>query len=238
MSHARGQLISFQSEKILLSAMGNKAGGEFADGAASAPGSHRVLTTMSSSETMISSPDSMERGRAAAAHSKLPLRPAISSPSSSDSIGETGAFFTTKVTVDDFELLNVVGRGSFGKVMQVKKKDTGKIYAMKVLKKKALVARRQVEHTKTERRVLEKINHPFIVSLRFAFQTEAKLYMVLDYFNGGELFFHLRNEHRFSEEKARFYASEIILAIQHLHSSNIVYRDLVILKRKMFLILI
>jgi len=130
------------------------------------------------------------------------------------------------MTTDDFELLKVVGKGSFGKVMQVKKKDTGKIYAMKVLKKSHLVARKQVAHTQTERKVLENIEHPFIVSLRFAFQTEDKLYMILDYFTGGELFFHLKNTGRFKEYRAKFYAAEIILAIECLHSHNIVYRDL------------
>jgi serum/glucocorticoid-regulated kinase 2 len=130
------------------------------------------------------------------------------------------------MTVSDFQLLKVVGKGSFGKVMQVKKKDTGAIYAMKVLKKDHLIKRKQVAHTKTERKVLASIDHPFVVSLRFAFQTETKLYMILDYFTGGELFFHLKAQQRFSEELARFYAAEIALALDCLHRNNIVYRDL------------
>lgn len=133
---------------------------------------------------------------------------------------------TTGVTAEDFELLKVIGKGSFGKVMQVKKKDTHKIYAMKVLKKAQLVKRKQVAHTKTERKVLEDISNPFIVSLRFAFQTDTKLYMILDYFTGGELFFHLKNGGRFTEERARFYAAEIAIALQCLHDHEIVYRDL------------
>jgi len=139
---------------------------------------------------------------------------------------EGGATFTTKVTADDFDLLKVVGKGSFGKVMQVRKKDTGKIYAMKILKKEQLVARKQVAHTKTERKVLEDIDHPFIVSLRFAFQTSSKLYMILDYFTGGELFYHLKNTGRFPEERCRYYAAEITLALEELHKNTIVYRDL------------
>ena len=130
------------------------------------------------------------------------------------------------MSVDDFDLLKVIGKGSFGKVMQVRKKDNGRIYAMKVLKKEQLVARKQVAHTKTERKVLEEIHSPFIVQLRYAFQTENKLYMILDYFTGGELFFHLKSEGRFTEERARFYAAEIILAIEILHSNTIAYRDL------------
>ena len=84
-----------------------------------------------------------------------------------------------------------MGKGSFGKVMQVMKIDSREIYAMKVLKKHHVIKRNQVEHTKTERNVLSMIDHPFIVRLRYAFQTSSKLYLVLDYCPGGELFFHL-----------------------------------------------
>lgn len=132
----------------------------------------------------------------------------------------------TKVTKDDFELLTVIGKGSFGKVMQVRKKDTGKMYAMKVLRKEAIIARKQVAHTKAEKSILQKIQHPFIVSLHYAFQTKDKLYMILDFVNGGELFFHLKKEGRFPEARVKFYAAEIISAMAHLHSLNIVYRDL------------
>lgn len=131
-----------------------------------------------------------------------------------------------KVSLDDFVLMTVVGKGSFGKVIQVKKKDTGKVYAMKVLKKEQVLKRKQFEHTMAERRILEEIDHPFIVSLRFAFQTTQKLYMIFDYFNGGELFHYLSKGGRFSEERARFYAAEIALGLEHVHSMNIIYRDL------------
>eukprot|EP01117_Protostelium_nocturnum_P009433 TRINITY_DN3367_c0_g1_i1.p1 TRINITY_DN3367_c0_g1~~TRINITY_DN3367_c0_g1_i1.p1 ORF type:complete len:429 (-),score=160.17 TRINITY_DN3367_c0_g1_i1:61-1347(-) len=131
-----------------------------------------------------------------------------------------------KLSTEDFELLNVIGKGSFGKVMQVKKKDDGKIYAMKVLNKEAIIARKQVAHTKAEKSILSKIQHPFIVRLHYAFQTKDKLYMILDFINGGELFFHLKKEGRFSEARVRFYAAQIVSAIAHLHSFDIVYRDL------------
>merc|ERR1719422_1346200 len=108
----------------------------------------------------------------------------------------------------------------------VRKRDDGEIYAMKVLKKKALVARKQVVHTQTERRVLSRIDNPFIVSLRYAFQSDAKLYMVLDFFNGGELFFHLKKDGRFPEQRARFYGGEICLALECLHLTGTIYRDL------------
>eukprot|EP01112_Ceratiomyxa_fruticulosa_P006119 TRINITY_DN16920_c0_g1_i1.p1 TRINITY_DN16920_c0_g1~~TRINITY_DN16920_c0_g1_i1.p1 ORF type:complete len:388 (-),score=91.85 TRINITY_DN16920_c0_g1_i1:245-1408(-) len=131
-----------------------------------------------------------------------------------------------RVTKDDFELLTVIGKGSFGKVMQVKKKDDGKVYALKVLRKDAIIARKQVTHTKSEKSILQAVQHPFIVQLHYAFQTKDKLYMVLDYVNGGELFFHLKKEGRFPEPRVRLYAAEIISAIAHLHSLGIVYRDL------------
>ena len=85
------------------------------------------------------------------------------------------------VNVDDFELLRVLGKGSFGKVFLVRLLATGGVYAMKVLKKSEVVRRRQVEHTRTERRIMGGIDHPFVVTLRFAFQTSDKLYMVTDY---------------------------------------------------------
>lgn len=131
-----------------------------------------------------------------------------------------------KITKDDFELLNVIGKGSFGKVMQVRKKTDGQIYAMKVLRKEAIIARKQVAHTRAEKSILQKIQHPFIVRLHYAFQTKDKLYMILDYVNGGELFFHLKKEGRFSEQRVKFYAAQITCAIAHLHSLGIVYRDL------------
>lgn len=131
-----------------------------------------------------------------------------------------------KMTTEDFELMKVVGKGSFGKVYQVKHKETGKIYAMKSLKKQQLLKRKQIEHTQTERKVLQQIKNPFIVNLKFAFQTKDRLYMVLDYFTGGELFYHLKTGGRFGYRRARFYAVEIALALECLHEAGIIYRDL------------
>jgi len=133
---------------------------------------------------------------------------------------------TEKVRLEDFELLKVLGRGSFGKVMQVRKKTDGKVYAMKILKKRAIIARNQVEHTKEERKILQSLQHPFLMTLRYAFQSKEKLYFVLDYFQGGELFFHLKNNRRFPEDVARIYVGEIGLALGHLHSLQVIYRDL------------
>lgn len=131
-----------------------------------------------------------------------------------------------KVTLDDFELKTMIGVGNFAKVLQVQKKDTGKIYAMKILNKSKLVESHQLEHTKTERIVLQYISHPFLVNLVYAFQTNDKLYMVMEFVSGGELFFHLKKEKRFSSERVKFYAAELFLAIEHLHNKGFVYRDL------------
>lgn len=128
--------------------------------------------------------------------------------------------------VDDFEYLKVVGRGAFGKVMQVRKKSSGAIYAMKILKKVDVIAKGQVEHTMAEKEILCLVNHPFVVSLRFSFQTKEKLYIITDYYNGGSLFFHLRKTRQFTEERAKFYGAELLSGLAHLHSQNIIYRDL------------
>jgi len=131
------------------------------------------------------------------------------------------------VSLDDFEMLKVIGRGSFGKVMQVRKKGAdGTIYAMKILKKKAIIQRNQVEHTLAERKILEALKHPFLMTLRYAFQTATKLYFVLDYYTGGELFFHLKKKRRFDEGEARIIVAEVALALGHLHSLDVIYRDL------------
>ena len=128
--------------------------------------------------------------------------------------------------VQDFEMIKLLGTGSFGKVILVKCKYNNQIYAMKVLKKEYVKKRKQEDHTKTERKILEKISHPFIVSLFFAFQDENKLYLITEFMQGGELFYHLHREKFFSIDRTKFYAAEIVLALEHLHRNNCIYRDL------------
>ncbi len=130
-----------------------------------------------------------------------------------------------KLTIDDFTVIKVVGKGSYGKVLLVKKNDDAATLAMKVLKKKHMIKRNQVEHTKTERSILELVKHPFIIQLRYAFQSQVKLYFVVDYCPGGELFFHIQKVERFNEEAAKFYAAQMVLALEHLHKLNIIYRE-------------
>ena len=130
---------------------------------------------------------------------------------------------------EDFQILKLIGKGTFGQVYQVRKKDTKRIYAMKVLQKKVIVQKKEVAHTVGERNILVRTamtDSPFIVGLKFSFQTPTDLYLVTDYMSGGELFWHLQKEGRFDEKRAKFYIAELILAFQHLHVHDIVYRDL------------
>ncbi|XP_068800257.1 ribosomal protein S6 kinase beta-2 isoform X2 [Struthio camelus] len=129
-----------------------------------------------------------------------------------------------------FELLRVLGKGGYGKVFQVRKvqgTNTGKIFAMKVLKKAKIACNaKDTAHTRAERNILEAVKHPFIVDLMYAFQTGGKLYLILECLSGGELFMQLEREGIFLEDTACFYLSEITLALGHLHSNGIIYRDL------------
>uniref|UniRef100_A0A3Q2P5D4 non-specific serine/threonine protein kinase n=1 Tax=Fundulus heteroclitus TaxID=8078 RepID=A0A3Q2P5D4_FUNHE len=136
-----------------------------------------------------------------------------------------------KVTMSDFEYLKLLGKGTFGKVILVKEKATGRYYAMKILKKEVIVAKDEVAHTLTENRVLQNSKHPFLTGLKYSFQTHDRLCFVMEYANGGELFFHLSRDRVFSEERARFYCAEIVSALDYLHSErDVVYRDLKILE--------
>lgn len=140
-------------------------------------------------------------------------------------------------------MLKVLGKGTFGKVVMCRDKVTKEVFAMKILKKDVIVAKDEIAHTLTENRVLQSTKHPFLTvsfvlanlllafifylqSLRYSFQTHDRLCFVMEYVNGGELFFHLSRERVFTEDRTRFYGAEITLAIQYLHQNGIVYRDL------------
>ncbi|MBN3297701.1 KS6AA kinase, partial [Amia calva] len=163
-----------------------------------------------------------------------------------------------KADPSQFELLKVLGQGSFGKVFLVRKvtpPDNNQLYAMKVLKKATLkvqfagsgcvvfeeichpfatqqqtcfsvVFMRDRVRTKMERDILADVNHPFVVKLHYAFQTEGKLYLILDFLRGGDLFTRLSKEVMFTEEDVKFYLAELALGLDHLHSLGIIYRDL------------
>lgn len=151
----------------------------------------------------------------------------VSVPPSELEIVDLGQSESKKSRPGDFAFLKVIGKGSFGKVLLAKHKTEEKFYAIKVLHKAAIRKRNEARHIMAERNVLLKnVKHPFLVGLHYSFQTSDKLYFVLDYVNGGELFFHLQRERYFPEHRARFYAAEIGSAIGYLHGLGIIYRDL------------
>ncbi|KAJ8281307.1 hypothetical protein GJAV_G00066030 [Gymnothorax javanicus] len=154
-------------------------------------------------------------------------------PGQTEEVELTGASVnrdSERVGPECFELLTVLGKGGYGKVFQVRKvqgSQTGKIFAMKVLRKAKIICNaKDTAHTRAEREILETVRHPFIVDLLYAFQTGGKLYLILECLSGGELFMQLEKEGIFMEDTACFYLSEITLALGHLHSNGIIYRDL------------
>jgi serine/threonine protein kinase len=156
----------------------------------------------------------------------------------SESVRERGGFTEPlegglkpkrKMTSEDFEAIRCLGKGTYGTVILVKQRTTGRLYAQKQLKKASLVVHKKlIEQTKTERQILESVNrHPFVVKLFYAFQDHEKLYLLLEYGQGGELFTHLNTEKMFTESVAAFYMAEMLLAISHLHNDlGVVYRDM------------
>jgi len=128
--------------------------------------------------------------------------------------------------LEDFELLDTLGTGSFGRVRLVMFKEDQKYYALKILKKSEVIYLKQVEHVKTEKHILERISHPFIVNLFGAFKDPKNLYLMMEYIIGGEFFSHLRKAGRFANDTSKFYAAEITLVFAYLHDLSILYRDL------------
>ncbi|KZS87749.1 kinase-like protein [Sistotremastrum niveocremeum HHB9708] len=126
----------------------------------------------------------------------------------------------------DFHIHRTLGTGTFGRVHLGEPRHNQRFYAMKVLGKDKVIAMKQVEHTKSERAVLDAVHHPFIVNLWGTFQDSSNLYMVMDFVAGGELFSLLRKSRRFPDPVAKFYAAEVALALHYLHTLNIIYRDL------------
>jgi protein kinase X len=159
----------------------------------------------------------------------------VSTPSKNRMVTSSRNFTSLRSIVEgrdlklsDFDLKSTVGTGTFGRVRIVKLKHepSRTPFALKMLKKSEVVRLKQVEHVKSEKQILMMIDHPFIVTLVAGFQDEKRLYMLMEYVNGGELFSYLRKQGRLSIDGARFYAAEILLAFSYLHEKNIVYRDL------------
>ncbi|XP_003383504.1 PREDICTED: atypical protein kinase C-like [Amphimedon queenslandica] len=133
----------------------------------------------------------------------------------------------SQISLDDFDILKVIGRGSYAKVLMVELKQTKRIYAMKVIKKELVMDEEDIDWVQTEKHVFEQAsNHPFLVGLHSCFQTESRLFFVIECVNGGDLMFHMQRHRRLPEEHARFYSAEIALALNFLHEKGIIYRDL------------
>lgn len=132
----------------------------------------------------------------------------------------------TEMNWDDFELISIIGRGTFGKVYLVNNKQNDKFYAMKCIRKDVVIQHESVESLQVEKLILNQVNHPFIIGMDYVFQKAYRIYFIMQFIQGGELFKHLSEQKRFSETKTKFYAAQIALALGYLHESNIIYRDL------------
>lgn len=132
----------------------------------------------------------------------------------------------SELSINDFELLKVVGGSSFGKVLQVRKRDTNRLFALRAIRKAKLISPPEDAHALVEQSVLAQINSPFVAPLKLIFQTPLKLYLVVPFVDGGKLFHHLANEGRFDVNRCRFYAAELLCALECLHGFDVTYQDL------------
>jgi len=133
--------------------------------------------------------------------------------------------FTDQVNLNHFRLLRVVGKGAFGKVRIVERKDTGLTFALKYIRKDEVVRSESVRNIIRERRMLEHLNHPFLCNLRYSFQDIEYLYIVVDLMNGGDLRFHISRK-TFTEEAVRFWIAQLGCAVRYIHQQGIVHRDI------------
>ncbi|KAL6703348.1 hypothetical protein ACN47E_009766 [Coniothyrium glycines] len=192
-----------------------------------APSMSRVASQMSSNTSMSGFDSDSDRTEMESYEIDLNEDFSIDAPSKTSTMLMGGA--SRKMTAEDFEPLMCLGKGSYGTVLLVRQRATGRLFAQKQFKKASItVHKKLIEQTKTERNILESVNrHPFIVNFYYAFQDHEKLYLILEYAQGGELFHHLAAERMFSEEVAAFYMAEMVLALDHLHRTvGVIYRDL------------
>ena len=127
---------------------------------------------------------------------------------------------------NNFDFLYVIGKGGFGKVWKVKSKKTKMTYALKEMSKLKVIDKKSIKSINSERELLSKLHHPFIVNMHYAFQDNENLYLVMDLLTGGDLRFHISRHKKFSEEQTRFFICGIIFALEYIHSHNIIHRDI------------
>jgi tRNA A-37 threonylcarbamoyl transferase component Bud32 len=130
------------------------------------------------------------------------------------------------ITLDDFDIISILGKGAFGKVYLTKMKENGQLYAIKTIRKDVVIQTEQIDAVNLERDILLNCDHPFLVGMDFVFQSDLRLYFVMQFVEGGELYKHFLSNKRFPEEVVKFYAVQIVLAIGHLHNQGIIHRDL------------
>jgi hypothetical protein len=151
-------------------------------------------------------------------------QPTLQPPSPYSSVVEEFPKF--QYELDDFIVLQTIGIGSFGRVHLARLKANGEYYALKVMRKEDIIQYKQVEHILNEKHILEEINHPFIINMLCGFQDNTNIYIATDFSCGGELFSFLRAQKYFTNDIAKFYAAEVIVVFEYLHSKDIIYRDL------------
>ena len=132
----------------------------------------------------------------------------------------------TKLKESDFEKLSLIGRGGFGKVVLCKKKDTGKCYAVKILKKSDIMQKDHMDKIRNEKNIMMQNDHQFLLGLEFCFHDQRRIYFGMNYLPGGQLASWLQHYQKFPEDVVRFYAAQIVFALEYLHERNIIYRDL------------
>ncbi|XP_037075048.1 atypical protein kinase C-like isoform X2 [Pollicipes pollicipes] len=165
------------------------------------------------------------------AHVPLPIEDATSAPTEVVSVDAPSAELEPggqrQYSLNDFELIRVIGRGSYAKVLMVELKRTKRVYAMKVIKKELVTDDEDIDWVQTEKHVFETAsNHPFLVGLHSCFQSASRLFFVIEFVRGGDLMFHMQRQRKLPEEHAKFYTAEICLALNFLHERGIIYRDL------------
>ncbi|KAF3540120.1 hypothetical protein F2Q69_00025287 [Brassica cretica] len=131
-----------------------------------------------------------------------------------------------RTSIEDFEIIKPISRGAFGRVFLARKRATGDLFAIKVLKKADMIRKNAVESILAERNILISVRNPFVVRFFYSFTCRENLYLVMEYLNGGDLFSLLRNLGCLDEDMARIYIAEVVLALEYLHSVNIIHRDL------------